>query len=85
MNTFKYSKTGKKFIIALVVLVLFNFCYPKDVKAWNFIDDIVAAPAKIFWLIEEGILLFLNNIFCDSDHKSDSTETIDENQRNQIC
>ena len=66
MNTFKYSKTGKKFIIALVMLILFNFCYPKDVKAFE-IEDIVAAPARIFWMIEKGVLIFLNNIFSDID------------------
>jgi len=64
MNVFTNNKIVKKLIIALVVLILFNFCYPKNVKASvEIFEDIIAAPAAIFWLIEKNVFIFLNDIF----------------------
>lgn len=62
MNIITNTKKTKKFILILVVLLLFNFCCPKTVNA-DLGDDIVAAPAKIFWAIADGVLRFLNNLF----------------------
>ena len=62
------QKNAKKFILVLVLLVLFNFCCPKKVNA-GLVEDITAAPAKIFWLIEEGVLKFLNDLFVNEEHK----------------
>lgn len=70
MNIFTNSGKTKKFILILVVLLLFNFCFPKTVKAgWidDLLDHIAALPARIVWWIEEGILILLNDIFSDSD------------------
>lgn len=78
MNVFTSNKIVKKLIIALVVLILFNFCYPKNVKAGLNMDDIVAAPALIFWLIEENVLVFLNDLFTNDDHKVLYTEDPDD-------
>lgn len=79
MNIFTNSKKQKKFILVLVLLMLFNFLYPKNINAWFEGEDIVAAPAKIFWLIEEGVLTFLNNIFTNPEnHTYTYTETDDD-------
>lgn len=69
-------KHFKKFIVVLVLLILFNFCIPKIVHA-GLVEDITAAPAKIFWLMEEGILFWLNNTFTSDDYKAKSTREID--------
>ena len=39
------KKHFKKFIVVLVLLILFNFCSPKIVHA-GLVEDITAAPAK---------------------------------------
>ena len=49
------NKHFKRFTIIIILLLLFGFCFPKPVNA-GLIEDITAAPAKIFWLMEEGIL-----------------------------
>ena len=62
------SKKTKKFILILIIITCFSFCYPKNVNAWFEMEDVVAAPAKIFWLIERGIFTFLNNIFTNPEN-----------------
>ena len=75
MNVFRNTKTGKKLILVMVLLILFNFCYPKKVNA-GLIDDvknaIISAPCRIFFWMEEGVLNLLNDIFCDDEHASDT-------------
>lgn len=71
MNMYTNTKKSKKFILILVLLILFSFCYPKNVKA-KLVDDIVAAPAKIFWILEEGIIKFLNNLFVNTINETNS-------------
>lgn len=71
MNTFTNSKKTKKFILVLVLLILFNFCCPKPVKAF----DIWGGIASIFFLLEEGIISLLNDIFCDQEHLYGGTGT----------
>ena len=74
------KKHFKKFILVLVLLMIVDFCIPKNVHAWIEGEDIIAAPAKIFLMAEEGILKFLNNIFVkeelrvtiDGDSEEDS-------------
>jgi len=63
MNIFTNNKTTKKIIIVLVAFILINFCYPQNVHAAFEMEDIVAAPAKMFWAIEKGLLKLLNNMF----------------------
>lgn len=70
MNKFVNNKKSKKFILVLVLLILFNFMYPKNVKA-SLGDDIIAAPAKVFWLMESGILTIVNNWFVNDDLESE--------------
>ena len=69
------NKHFKKFVVALLLIVLFNFCFPKATHAWILEDlkrEIVAAPAKIFWMAEKGILIFLNNTFTKEEfHTTD--------------
>lgn len=79
MNMYTNTKKSKKFILILVLLILFSFCYPKNVKAWFEGEDIVAAPAKIFWLIEEGVLTFLNNLFTNEDNSTEKVVSEDDN------
>ena len=68
MNMYTNTKKSKKFILILVLLLLFNFLWPKNIKA-GFGEDITAAPAKIFWMIEEGVMIFLNNLFVNPDNR----------------
>ncbi len=78
MNVLKNTKKFKKFILILVLLILFNFCFPKSVHAlW--LDDIVAAPAFIFYELEKGVLKFLNNIFANEDYQANTEDGIVEN------
>lgn len=58
------GKHFKKFIVVLVLLILFNFCIPKTVHA-GLVEDITAAPAKIFWLMQRGVLVWMNNVFTE--------------------
>ena len=67
MNIYTNKKT-KKFIIVLVMLTLFSFCYPKNVNA-NFWDDLSGGCARVVWDLESGILKFLNNIFTNDNNK----------------
>ena len=78
MNSFTNTKKQKKFIITLVILILFSFGCPKSVKAFD-TNDIIAAPARIFWMIERGLLTFLNNIFANEENKAVLYEEPDDN------
>ena len=68
MNSLTKSRKTKKFILILVFLILTIFCYPKSVKA-ALAEDIIAAPAKMFWAVERGLLTFINNTFSDNRHQ----------------
>lgn len=51
----KHKKISQKLILVLVLLILFNFMYPKRVAADIFgvsWEDIIAIPARIFYFIE---------------------------------
>lgn len=48
----KHKKISQKLILVLVLLLLFNFFYPKRVSAWITFEDIVAAPAWLFYKLE---------------------------------
>ena len=67
------QKNAKKFILVLVLLILFNFCYPKKVNAALGWDDIVAAPAAIFYALEKGLLITANNWFTKDEYHSTTT------------
>ena len=67
MNMYTNTKKSKKFILILVLLMLFNFVYPKQVKAIDFAGNI----SSFFFLLERGVITFLNNIFCDANHGLD--------------
>ena len=67
MNMYTNTKKTKKFILILVLLMLFNFVYPKQVKAIDFVGNI----SDFFFLLERGVITFLNNIFCDKEHNLD--------------
>ena len=69
-----YTKKFKKLILALVVLMLFSFCFPKNVNAIIGLDDLEALPLRIFWGVEQGVLTFFNNIF--TNERNRTTETI---------
>lgn len=60
-----YTKKTKKFILVLVLLMLFNFCYPKQVKAIDFGGNI----SSFFFWVEEGIIGLINELFCDKAHE----------------
>lgn len=60
-----YTKKTKKFILILVLLILFNFCYPKQVKAIDFGGNI----SSFFFWMEEGIIGLINELFCDKAHE----------------
>lgn len=63
MKMFSKTKVTKKFILILVLLLLFDFIYPKNVHAMLGMDDLEALPARILYMLEEGILSFTNDIF----------------------
>ena len=71
MSMYTNTKKTKKFILVLVLLMLFHFCYPKQVKAFDFGGNI----SEFFFLVEKGVISFLNNIFCDEQHKFKLTDT----------
>lgn len=48
----KHKKISQKLILVLVLLILFNFFYPKRVSAWISWEDIAAAPARIIYILE---------------------------------
>lgn len=64
-----YTKKTKKFILILVLLILFNFCYPKQVRAAGLVSDFVANISSFFFLMEKGIINLLNDIFCDKNNE----------------
>ena len=64
MNMYTNTKKSKKFILILVLLMLFNFVYPKQVKAIDFLGNI----SSFFFLMERGVISLINNIFCDDAH-----------------
>lgn len=47
----KHKKISQKLILVLVLLILFNFFYPKRVSA-NWLDDLEALPARLFYYLE---------------------------------
>ena len=48
----KHKKISQKLILVLVLLILFNFFYPKRVSAWITLDDLAALPARLFYFLE---------------------------------
>jgi len=78
MNMYTNTKKSKKFILVLVLLILFSFCYPKNVKAALGLDDFIALPANIFYMLETGVLTFLNNIFTSGDYHASKTTVSSE-------
>lgn len=72
------KKITSKIIIALIlVMLLFNFILPLKSHALLFdkiVNEIRAAPAHIFWWMEQGILTWLNDTFSNSDYQA---KTID--------
>ena len=64
MSKFTNTKKTKKFILVLVLLMLFNFSFPKQVKAIDFAGNI----SSFVFLLERGLIGFLNNLFCDKNH-----------------
>ena len=71
MNMYTNTKKTKKFILVLVLLILFNFAYPKQVKAFDFMGNI----SSFFFLVERGVIGLINNIFCDEQHKYDMDDS----------
>lgn len=67
MNVLKNTKKTKKFILVIVAIILFSFAMPKQVKAFDFEGNI----SNFFFACEKGVLNFLNDIFCDSEHEFD--------------
>ena len=72
------TKKSKKLILVLVLLMLFNFVYPINVKAAEdeLLQNIVAAPAKIFFEMEKGVISFLNNVFTRGDSRKSTTDDL---------
>ena len=64
MDTFLSNKKTKKFIIILAVLLLFSFCCPNQVKAFDFEGNI----SSFLFFLERGVIRLLNNTFCDETH-----------------
>ena len=67
MSMYTNTKKSKKFILILVLLMLFNFMYPKQVKAFDFAGNI----SSFFFLLERGAIKLVNDLFCDNteEHK----------------
>lgn len=63
MKFFTNKNITKKLIIVLVFLTLFNFCYPKTVKAGDTVDYIIVGAGNLFFGIFDGILKIANRIF----------------------
>lgn len=71
MNVFKNEKIQKKLIITLIILILFCFCFPRNVNAGIFKskEEIFQMFVSMLYDGEYGILAILNNLFCDEDHE----------------
>lgn len=67
MKFFTNKNITKKLIIVLAFLTLFNFCYPKTVRAEITIQDIkntlLTGTAELFFSIFDGVMQKLNNVF----------------------
>ncbi len=72
MKVFNHTKQSKKLILVIVCIMLFSFCCPTKVHA-GLTDDLAAAPCHMIYMMERGILDFLNWIFCDDEHQDDGT------------
>ena len=71
MKFFTNKNITKKLIIVLAFLTLFNFCYPKTVRAEITIPDIkntlLTGTAELFFSIFDGIMEKFNNVFMGYD------------------
>ena len=71
MKFFTNKNITKKLIIVLAFLTLFNFCYPKTVRAEITIQDIkntlLTGTAELFFSIFDGIMEKFNNVFMGYD------------------
>ena len=71
----KHKKISQKLILVLVLLILFNFFYPKRVSAdifgisWN---DILSIPARIAIFLENGIIWGINVLLTPNSSSSTS-------------
>lgn len=73
MNMFSNVKKGRKLILILVLLMLFNFCFPKRAEAMLELEDFPAIPAQILYVLEKGVLKYLNNLFTNENHHTTTT------------
>ena len=71
MKFFTNKNITKKLIIVLVFLTVFNFCYPRTVKAalttQEISNTVLTAAAKLFYSIFDGIISTANKIFIGQD------------------
>lgn len=77
MNVFKNEKIQKKLIITLIILILFCFCFPRNVNAGIFPSkaDIQQWLVSVVYDGEYAILAILNNLFCDESKEMDLDST----------
>ena len=73
MNVLKNTNKTKKFILVIVFLILFNFCCPVKSNANDIIQRIEYSAVELVYLIENGVLTLLNNIFCDKSKQTEGT------------
>ena len=65
MDVFKNTKKFKKIIIVLLIMILFNFCYPKVVRAGDTLDWILVGAESLFFGIFDGIQNIVDKFFID--------------------
>lgn len=80
MKFFTNKNITKKLIIVLVFLTLFNFCYPKTVKAGDTVDYIIVGAGNLFFGIFDGILKIANRMFV-GDEKTTSADLGNNTER----
>lgn len=72
MKVFKHTNQSKKLILVIVCIMLFSFCCPKPVQAFE-LEHIVMAPCHLLYWLPKGLLDFFNDIFCDDTHQNKNT------------
>lgn len=66
MDVFKNTKKFKKIIMVLLIMILFNFCCPKIVRAGDTVDYIFIGIETIFFGLFDGIQTIVDELFTDN-------------------
>lgn len=71
MDVFNNTNKMKKLMIVLVLLILFNFCCPKVVRAGDVLNSVYISITTLFFWVADLPQLLLEELFLDNNNETE--------------